>query len=165
MPDWKPEIRQHLAGLRLVPTREAAIVEELAQRLDDCYAELRSGGATEDEAHRAALAELSESKLLQRELRRGERQVTPEPVVLGTNRRTTMIAEVWQDLRFALFCRPNAQARKLFWLNQLSSSSFRLTGNCWQNSPLPREIELSSEGKIIAIPQVGGLHHRYRRAA
>jgi hypothetical protein len=34
-----------------------------------------------------------------------------------------------------------------------------------QNSPLPREIEPSSEGKIIAIPQVGGLHHRYRRAA
>jgi hypothetical protein len=38
MPDWKPEIRQHPAGLRLAPTREAAIVEELAQRLDDCYA-------------------------------------------------------------------------------------------------------------------------------
>jgi len=34
-----------------------------------------------------------------------------------------------------------------------------------QNSPIPREIEPSSEGKIIAIPQVGGLHHRYRRAA
>lgn len=34
-----------------------------------------------------------------------------------------------------------------------------------RNSPTPREIEPPSQGKIIAIPQVGGLHHRYRRAA
>ena len=33
-----------------------------------------------------------------------------------------------------------------------------------RNSPIPREIEAPSQGKIIAIPQVGGLHHRYRRA-
>jgi hypothetical protein len=59
MPDWKPEIRRRLANLQLLPTREAAIVEELAQHLDDCYAELLAGGATEDAAYRAALAELS----------------------------------------------------------------------------------------------------------
>jgi transposase InsO family protein len=34
-----------------------------------------------------------------------------------------------------------------------------------RNSPITREIEPPSQGKIIAIPQVGGLHHRYRRAA
>jgi putative transposase len=34
-----------------------------------------------------------------------------------------------------------------------------------KNSPFPREIEAAAKGKIIAIPQVGGLHHRYRRAA
>jgi len=39
-PDWKPEIRRRLANLQLPPTREAAIVEELAQRLDESYAEL-----------------------------------------------------------------------------------------------------------------------------
>ena len=33
------------------------------------------------------------------------------------------------------------------------------------NAPRPREIELPSRGKIVAEPQVGGLHHRYRRAA
>jgi hypothetical protein len=37
-PDWKTEIRRRLAALYLAPTREAAIIEELAQRLDDCYA-------------------------------------------------------------------------------------------------------------------------------
>ncbi len=100
MMEWKPEIRQRLANLKLAPTREAAIVEELAQYLDDCYEELLAGGATEDEAYRAALAELSESEVLARELRRVERQVAPEPIVLGTNRRTNMIADLWQDLRF-----------------------------------------------------------------
>jgi putative ABC transport system permease protein len=100
MPDWKPEIRWRLLKLKLEPTREAAIVEELAQHLDDCYAESLSGGATEAEATRAALAELSESELLQRELRRVERQVAPEPIILGTNRRTNMLADLWQDLRF-----------------------------------------------------------------
>ena len=33
------------------------------------------------------------------------------------------------------------------------------------NAPRPREIEPPSQGRIIAEPQVGGLHHRYRRAA
>jgi hypothetical protein len=56
MPDWKPEIRRRLANLQLPPTREAAIVEEPAQHLDDCYAELLVGGTTTDEAYRAALA-------------------------------------------------------------------------------------------------------------
>ena len=33
------------------------------------------------------------------------------------------------------------------------------------NAPVPRRVEHPSEGKVIAIPQVGGLHHRYRRVA
>jgi putative ABC transport system permease protein len=100
MPDWKPEIRRRLAKLRLAPTREAAIIEELAQHLEDCYAELLSGGATPAEAERQTWSELSGSELLQRELRRAERQVPQEPIVLGTNRRTNMMADLWQDLRF-----------------------------------------------------------------
>lgn len=34
-----------------------------------------------------------------------------------------------------------------------------------RNAPLPREVEPPSQGRVIAIPQVGGLHHRYTRAA
>jgi len=33
-----------------------------------------------------------------------------------------------------------------------------------RNAPIPRMAE-PGRGRIIAIPQVGGLHHRYRRAA
>src|SRR5215468_3258354 len=100
MPEWKQEIRERLTPLKLAPMREAEIVEEMAQHLEDRYVELFSGGAAPEEAYRAALAELSEGELLKRELRRVERQAAPEPVVLGTDRRRNMIADLWQDLRF-----------------------------------------------------------------
>jgi predicted permease len=100
MPDWKQEINERLASLNLEHSREAAIVEELAQYLDDHHAELLAGGATEEEAERRTLAELSGSEKLERELRREKRQVPQELIVLGTNRRTVMIADLWQDLRY-----------------------------------------------------------------
>src|SRR5262245_2143064 len=100
MPDWKPEIHHRLANLQLPPAREAAIIEELAQYLDDCYAESLAGGATAAEAHRQTLGELSGSELLARELRRMERQVPQDRITLGSNRRTNMIADLWQDLRY-----------------------------------------------------------------
>jgi putative transposase len=33
------------------------------------------------------------------------------------------------------------------------------------NAPLPREVEPPERGDVIALPQVGGLHHRYTRVA
>ncbi len=102
MPEWKQEIRRRLMNLHLAPTREAAIVEELAAHLDDCYAESVAGGATPAEAERRTLAELNESEILARELRRVERPIASEPGVLGTNKRRNMIADFWQDLRYAV---------------------------------------------------------------
>ena len=34
-----------------------------------------------------------------------------------------------------------------------------------RNAPIPRQVEPPSQGRVIAIPHVGGLHHRYTRAA
>src|SRR2546425_1177528 len=102
MPEWKEEIRQRLADLRLAPTRESEIVEELAQHLEDRYQELLAAGATEVEASRAALAELSESDLLTQELRRVERSAPREPVVLGPSGTGNMLADLWQDLRYGV---------------------------------------------------------------
>src|SRR5262245_46964048 len=100
MPDWKAEIRERLIGLQLAPTREAAIVDELTQLLEDYYAELLSSGVTSAEAERQTRAELSGSELLARELRRAERQVPQDPIVLRADRRANMIANLWQDLRY-----------------------------------------------------------------
>ena len=100
MPDWKAEIRQRLQGLRLAPIREAAIIEEFANDLDDCYAALLASGVSEAEAYQQTLAELDGSEFLARELARGAPPFDFEPITLGTNRRTNMIADLWQDLRF-----------------------------------------------------------------
>src|SRR5262249_54720037 len=87
---WKREIGRRLAGLKIAPTREAEIVEELAQHLEDRYAGLLSGGATHEEAYRAALAELREGEMLEQELRRVERPAPREYPFLGSNRREKM---------------------------------------------------------------------------
>jgi len=34
-----------------------------------------------------------------------------------------------------------------------------------RNTPEPRDVEPLDKGKDVAIPRVGGLHHRYTRAA
>jgi predicted permease len=100
MREWDEEISQLLAILKLDPAREAAIVREISQHLDDRYEELLAGGSTPEEAERLTLAELSGSELLQRELRRAERRVTQEPIVPGTNRRSDMMTDLWRDLRY-----------------------------------------------------------------
>ncbi|HJR05678.1 MAG TPA: ABC transporter permease [Pyrinomonadaceae bacterium] len=103
MPDWKDEIRRLLSGLRLAPTREAEIVEELSQHLDDRFEQLLQGGATREEAYRAALLELTESDLLAEELRRVERPVQQEPPVMGAaSGRRNIMGDLWQDLRYGL---------------------------------------------------------------
>jgi len=54
-------------------------------------------------------------------------------------------------------------------LHQILSSYFRYYNNCRshlsldRNSPSPRNVEPPSKGKVISIPEVGGLHHRYSR--
>jgi hypothetical protein len=102
--NWKQEIRRRLANLALEPTREAEIVEELAQHLEDRYQELLSSGASAEEASREALAQLPKNELLTRRLRRVERQVTREPVVWGAANMTgrNIIDDLWQDLRYGI---------------------------------------------------------------
>jgi len=102
MPDWKEEIRRQLVSLKLAPTRESEIIEELAQHLEDRYQELLADGTSSGAAERLTLAELSESELLALELRRVERKAPPEPSVTGTNLRTNMVIDIWKDLRYGL---------------------------------------------------------------
>jgi predicted permease len=58
MHDWTDQIRRRISGMSLEPAREAAAVEEIAQHMDDRFAELVASGASEEEARRAVLEEL-----------------------------------------------------------------------------------------------------------
>src|ERR1039458_3408591 len=101
MPDWNEPIRKQLADLNLPPHQYVEIVEELAQHAEDRYRELQTGGATESEARRIALDELSGHGLLATELRAGERAEAPGPIVLGARSRARFLAGLGQDLRYA----------------------------------------------------------------
>ena len=100
MPDWNTEVRRRLAGLRLKPTRESEIVEELSQHLEDRYEQSLRNGASREESYRAALQELTESDLLAQGLSRVERPVRLEPVAPGTPRRFGMLGDLKHDLRY-----------------------------------------------------------------
>jgi predicted permease len=102
MPEWKQEIIQQLAGLNLPATREAEIVEEVSQHIDERYRELVTGGATEEESRRTALAEISEDMLLAKGLERVEHEETQQPIVQGTGRKTSILAGLWQDTRYGV---------------------------------------------------------------
>ena len=62
--DWAREVRTRLSSLRLAPTREAEIVDELSQHLEDRYREVIAGGASPDEARRLTLAEFHSGNVL-----------------------------------------------------------------------------------------------------
>jgi predicted permease len=102
MPKWSKQIREQLAGLRLAPEREAEIVEELGQHAEDRYRELLSGGATEADAYRIALDELTAHELLSTELSTVERSNAPEPAVLGGAGEVHLLTGLGQDLRYGL---------------------------------------------------------------
>lgn len=100
MPDWKPNIRPRLASLRLSPTRENEIIEELSQHLEDRYKELVTGGASEEDATKQALAGFREGEVLARHLATLRQANTPEPITPGAPA-TRLLADLWQDLRYA----------------------------------------------------------------
>ena len=99
MPDWKEEVRRRLARLNLEPVREAEIVEELAQHLDDVYERSLKAGLSEAEAKRAALKELADTEL-QREMRRSQKPASEAPV--AGRGRTNVLADFLHDLRYAI---------------------------------------------------------------
>jgi len=100
MPEWKPEILRRLASLKLGPAREADIVEELSQHLEDCYQELLASGQSEDSAFRTSLDELKDENLLARGLNRVEKDFYREPIVPGKAGRNAFEG-ILQDIRYA----------------------------------------------------------------
>jgi predicted permease len=101
MPDFREEIGKRLANLNLAPARETAIIEELAQHLDDQYEEALSRGAREEEAWQAVVTDLADSEILARELKRLNRRSAPAPVPIGREQ-TNWLGDMVQDVRYGL---------------------------------------------------------------
>ena len=85
MPDWAEHLRSRLAVLRLTGAREAEIIEELSQHLDQRYDELRAGGTSSAEARRLALQELADAETLRRDMSALRQAHVPPPITPGAS--------------------------------------------------------------------------------
>jgi putative ABC transport system permease protein len=101
MPDWTEHLRPRLARLRLIPVREAEIIEELAQHLDQRYEELRRGDTSDADARRLAIDELLEPDALADHMRSLRQARVPPPITPGAPSRF-LFGDLWQDLRYGL---------------------------------------------------------------
>ena len=101
MPDWTQHVRPRLSGLRLSPTREAEIVEELSQHLDDRYRELIAGGMSPDEATRVALSDFREGNVLADYIAPLRQAHPPSAITPGASG-SNLLSDLWQDIRYAV---------------------------------------------------------------
>src|SRR5690349_5106423 len=102
MPDFKVEIRARLSELQLSPVREAEIVEELSQHMEEEYERAISGGASDEVARQQVLEQLNASDLLGRQLKEVERRASQQPLAPGAESKTNLFSDLTQDIRYAL---------------------------------------------------------------
>ena len=102
MPDFKTEIRRLIAELNLSPEREAEIVEELSQHLEEQFEKAASEGASEEEAKQLALEELIQPCSLGLQLKRVKMPSRPPSLAVGANKTSPRFAGFWDDIRFGI---------------------------------------------------------------
>ena len=97
---WVEAVRGRLSSLGLAPEREAEIVDELSQHLDDHYRELTSGGTSPADAERRTLALFRSGNMLARYMAPLKQSHVPSRLTPAapTGRR---FGDLWQDLRYA----------------------------------------------------------------
>ncbi len=117
MPDWAPDLRARLSSLGLSPTREAEIVDELSQHLDDRYRELIAGGASPEEATHLALADFRSGGVLAQHMASLRQAQVPTPITPGAST-GHVLSDLWQDVRYAA---------RIFWKQPAFASTTVLT--------------------------------------
>lgn len=98
MRDWSKEIKDAIAPLNLSGAREAEVVEELSQDLNDRYDELLIAGVGEEQAYQTLRQSLTDGKLVAG--LKATVHATPQPVSVGGGGQQKFFAGVWSDLRY-----------------------------------------------------------------
>jgi predicted permease len=99
---WRQHVRARLTSLRLSPAREAEIVEELSQHLDERYEELRGGGASDADARRLAIDELLDRDTLANDMRALRQANMPATAVESGTFDRSLIGDRWRDVGHAV---------------------------------------------------------------
>ena len=100
MTDWKRLVQSRLAGLRLTAAAESELGEEWAQHLDDLHRELKSGGASDQDAWRAAVSELDDLCALREDLDRSHYMPRHDPPPVGDATTSSYLQDLQRDLRY-----------------------------------------------------------------
>lgn len=101
MPDWTLHLRRRLARLNLSGEREAEILEELLQHLDERYEDLIHGGTGDADACRIALDELVNPDTLVQDLQPLRQAQVPDSHTPGVFS-GSVFADLWSDLHYAV---------------------------------------------------------------
>ncbi|MEX0899871.1 MAG: ABC transporter permease [Gammaproteobacteria bacterium] len=101
MHEWSESLRTRLRGLRLDPAREAEIIEELSEHLDQHYQEFRNAGLDHAAAVAAAEQELLDADTLAAYMRPLRQANVPARLTPGTPRHR-VFSDLGQDLRLAV---------------------------------------------------------------
>ena len=109
MPDWKRIVRERLAELRMEGGSEAEIFDELAQHLEDRYAELMASGLSAEQARQAAMEPLRDGASVAAALQKARRKTAPP----APEPNAGIFASALYDLRMA-------------WRNMLRQPGFTL---------------------------------------
>ena len=124
MPDWKELVRRRLAGAKLDGIREAEIVDELAQHLEDRYQALRLSGVADAEAQLQSLNELNGNESLAEELRKAARPLANAPI--GSSNRGGFFTGLLYDLKIAM---RNVRTKPGFSLMVIGMLALGIAGN------------------------------------
>jgi predicted permease len=154
MPDWTPHVRSRLVSLRLPPTREREIVEELSQHLDDRWQELIASGLPEAEATEWTLAGFQAGDFLARELGRLRQAHAASTVPPGVPGRR-LLADLGQDLRHAwrlLWRRPAFTAAATLTLAFAIGANTAIFGLV--DAVLMRPLPVERPDRLVLIEQV-----------
>ena len=130
MPDWRTYVRTRLPRLACAPEREAEIVEEVAQQLQDIYDGAIRIGASTDEAEARVHAEIQDWSALAKDLQQAQDPVLARPRTMMMERVEPTVTrfragpallDLWRDVRHA--CRALA-SQPLFTLTTLLTFAF-----------------------------------------
>jgi predicted permease len=102
MPDWPSEIRRRLDRVGLRPEREAEIVDEVAQHLEDRFQSLLASGRSAIEAENGVWSELEDGDVIGQRVAEIESAAPTTLAGLEAGGRAGLAAGFWQDLRYAV---------------------------------------------------------------
>ena len=147
MRDWKRFVRDHLGRLRVSPEREAEIVAELAQEVEQAYADAIAAGATDASATARAESHLGDWKALAREIAAAERPAAP-PIEYKDG----IFNGFGQDIRYALrFLRRNPTFAAI----AIATLAFGIGGNTaiftMVDALVLRDLPYHEPGRLMAL--------------